>query len=645
MAGIQKELNQIKNAIYGRDVRQAIHDGIKKAYDDAAENGNANMEVIMARGQERTLGRRLDKINIKATEANAKANNPLGTIQTNGQKIPLSMFDNDALEAISGDTEIELSKGYLDNNRGVQYPLRNIVKNGELHSFSETVKDILLDVKVINAKKGKYYTIDYIANGISDSWGFTISEYDKETYSTEAQGEYIARMQKVKFSEPEGNETTRVLDVGDMTFIITLDYTKISFNRLNLGTTEQGVARGAIIDESCYIYRTDSNDNKNREHNFPVAVKVGSTGFLVKSSYSSDQNLIIEFDKLGVNEIYHLKRLYLQEKDDSILNDDFRGETFYTASSDWISPYRIEALNNGNGNGRAVTGGNHGTDGGAGFATARGGSFEVFADGKKINPGETIFAKEKVVARVTNYVSAYNVIDRETGDKRDSLKEIVTYTFTPNVMTVMIEMIAMEDLRFHYHQGLGMQKGVWDGDLYYMEDITNPNVLDAKTAGESGTIGEGCLANRWVIKNDGHAVIGFVDSDMGLGTLEHLENDDFPMFRNATKQYSRVIGRESNVNVNKDDSLYLSGGYVFTKGLTCAGAETAYKLNLKGKKAYAVDFFNAVNLTYLEVDEEDIGKEIKVWKKSDTITHESYITSRGLRIKATGYGQIVFTVD
>lgn len=59
MSNISNELNQIKNAIYGKDVRDAIHDGIKKTYDDAAQSGNANMEVSLARGNYQTLNDRL----------------------------------------------------------------------------------------------------------------------------------------------------------------------------------------------------------------------------------------------------------------------------------------------------------------------------------------------------------------------------------------------------------------------------------------------------------------------------------------------------------------------------------------------------------------------------------------------------------
>lgn len=47
MAGIEEYLNQIKNAIYGKDVRQAIHDGIHACYED----GKAGSIDLVAREQ------------------------------------------------------------------------------------------------------------------------------------------------------------------------------------------------------------------------------------------------------------------------------------------------------------------------------------------------------------------------------------------------------------------------------------------------------------------------------------------------------------------------------------------------------------------------------------------------------------------
>lgn len=70
---ITNELNQIKNAIYGKEVRGAIHDAIKECYDDASvDHDNANMEVKMARGTHNTLNDRLDNVDEIQTQTNAQ---------------------------------------------------------------------------------------------------------------------------------------------------------------------------------------------------------------------------------------------------------------------------------------------------------------------------------------------------------------------------------------------------------------------------------------------------------------------------------------------------------------------------------------------------------------------------------------------
>ena len=70
---ITNKLNQIKNAIYGKEVRGAIHDAIKECYDDASVNhDNANMEVKMARGTHNTLNDRLDNADEIQAQTNAQ---------------------------------------------------------------------------------------------------------------------------------------------------------------------------------------------------------------------------------------------------------------------------------------------------------------------------------------------------------------------------------------------------------------------------------------------------------------------------------------------------------------------------------------------------------------------------------------------
>lgn len=80
--GIENHLKTIKEGVFGRDVRQAIHDGIKQAYDDASINGNANMEVSLSRGSYNTLSERL----------NTEFENILNSLKNMGDASPKGVF-------------------------------------------------------------------------------------------------------------------------------------------------------------------------------------------------------------------------------------------------------------------------------------------------------------------------------------------------------------------------------------------------------------------------------------------------------------------------------------------------------------------------------------------------------------------------
>lgn len=60
---IGEYLEKIRNAVYGREVRESIAKGIETAYNDASEkHDNANMEVKLARGTHSNLNNRLKKM-------------------------------------------------------------------------------------------------------------------------------------------------------------------------------------------------------------------------------------------------------------------------------------------------------------------------------------------------------------------------------------------------------------------------------------------------------------------------------------------------------------------------------------------------------------------------------------------------------
>ena len=105
MANIQNELNNIKNAVFGKDVRDSIHNAIKTCYDDASiVNNNANMEVKMARGVHSTLGDRLNKSDEKQEEISSQ----LEHIEDN--ILSIKSFGAKC-DGVSDDSEILVNKG------------------------------------------------------------------------------------------------------------------------------------------------------------------------------------------------------------------------------------------------------------------------------------------------------------------------------------------------------------------------------------------------------------------------------------------------------------------------------------------------------------------------------------------------------
>ncbi|HEM6530570.1 TPA: hypothetical protein U2E05_001512 [Streptococcus suis] len=95
--GIDNHLKVIKEGVFGRDVRQAIHDGLQQAYDDATANGNANMEVAKARGGFDNLSKRFENITGQLGSIRETLTSPFnfkGSLKTSSQ-LPTAASIND----------------------------------------------------------------------------------------------------------------------------------------------------------------------------------------------------------------------------------------------------------------------------------------------------------------------------------------------------------------------------------------------------------------------------------------------------------------------------------------------------------------------------------------------------------------------
>ena len=139
--GIDNHLKIIKEGVFGRDVRQAIHDGIQQAYDDATANGNANMEVAKARGSSPTLSNRLaqndqvvaDMFNKILTQSaqidNIVATAGDGTIPT--ELVDVRTLSNGKTYATAGEATRAISERIKDMPKTI----KNIITNVQIGKY------------------------------------------------------------------------------------------------------------------------------------------------------------------------------------------------------------------------------------------------------------------------------------------------------------------------------------------------------------------------------------------------------------------------------------------------------------------------------------------------------------------------------
>ena len=126
MANITEHLNKIKNAIYGRDVRVAIHEAIKTVYDDASINhDNANMEVKLARGSYNTLNERLsnsDNVQNQFKQQLSEINNNLIVEEWYSKWIKETTLGSDGIPSEYSHDNYELFFDWILNPLAEEYP-------------------------------------------------------------------------------------------------------------------------------------------------------------------------------------------------------------------------------------------------------------------------------------------------------------------------------------------------------------------------------------------------------------------------------------------------------------------------------------------------------------------------------------------
>lgn len=201
-------------------------------------------------------------INDNLSYLDSKVSRPLTSALASGEKVTMDLLANDVKEAMTGNTGITTAKGELENNRGVVYPLLNLVHEGEIYPVEDIVKNTVLSVTVTGAKQDKFYMVEYIGNGFLSqgvpTYGIQLSEYKRSSNLELANRRLLLSFNNDKAPKPTDVIVNRTIELEEegLVFNIVYDNSQIEdgfgLNISNSGTGGRG--RGCIIHPANYSY-------------------------------------------------------------------------------------------------------------------------------------------------------------------------------------------------------------------------------------------------------------------------------------------------------------------------------------------------------------------------------------------------------
>ena len=288
MANIKTHLNNIKGALYGKDVRNSIHDAIEQCYTDASINGNANMEVTQARGEYETLGERLDD---HASQLEQKANlNSVFSMANMGQDVKEAMTGgsvavvgkNMVVEENIVDGQVTSKKtSFLDNlNKNL---FDGVFLDGYIQdtgSGNRYTTALSGKTVAINVKPNTTYSINKSSLGLDGGYYYfkliSFTKTKEEVLNTMSSGWSIykdgsielidatATSQRLNYTFTTGNNDKSIFVVVARTLIPYVEVFEGDFNKLQYSSYKE---EDNIL-KNTKVYESDIIKNQNISPNF-----------------------------------------------------------------------------------------------------------------------------------------------------------------------------------------------------------------------------------------------------------------------------------------------------------------------------------------------------------------------------------------
>ena len=536
-------------------------------------------------------------------------------------------------------------------------PLLASERDGTRSWINTAAKDGIIAANVYGAKPGKYYRIEFIGGGVVLSgiprYDILIDEYEAANYGTDSS---VGRRNIIKLGDlnvgeglvqPSGNLCIQTLvSTRDpsVTVVVVYDPSVIIAGGQMILNTSGFSNYSAIIHPKFYsalpapsslnISESDiENMNELRQNVSPLRVDHSQAGSVRVEFDHGDDRCRVNIVKAGAND---LMALYSY---DVLIDGAWVRKT--GSSTDWIGPFNMKAVNNGNGNSFSWSGASHDATGAGttGDPSAQTDSYTVQSDFGSIAVGEIVDCSELNLT-VENSLYAHNTVAKDGFTPRFVMKEVVHYTIKPlpNGQGVSVSVVLsaepLEPLEILIYYG--MQMLALGLDSYWF-----PGCMQSERWLRSQNLHSGSKLlyphiDRFTALSDDQkfAVVGWLDPSYGVAAngRPYLPDGE-PMGKSSTysKLYHQLIQGSSIFAAG--ELIEWRGCYTFTPG-TYEGDAFHHVMNTSRGLYLGVDSVAAVDQN-LSVTGSIRGKDVSVITQSDGIVSQSEIGATGLKMKAT----------
>ena len=298
-------------------------------------------------------------------------------------------------------------------DQGEAYPNKSMSRNAVTASSNTFLLDCILKVKVTGARDGYYYGIRYFKNGSTalsgpgDGW--IIEEQLASTYNSSFTATRVVNyVDNAPTITRDGIQTVRLVSptVEGLEFCITLDTTKLPTYGTFVSMLTEGTAGSSwIIDPSCYEYASATGTSSQA-----ITYSLDGLGNASIVWQSSNSLYRVRFGPNGYNSLPNIKGVDRTAFVSGGNRDSVTWTQINTATTDWLPPLVVEAVNNGDGHATIYTGGNHGADGAAGGGnTARNILYKILVDGQPLSDTANLQGEcNNMQFVIANELMAYN---------------------------------------------------------------------------------------------------------------------------------------------------------------------------------------------------------------------------------------------